>query len=107
MKEQLTPEEVLAMMTTSMVVPIHDGNMMDLALKEFLEFHRIAYGQNTVDGSLRWNMVVASHKIHNIALELLDLHFRDMTEDIAAIESRSRNRLETVLNPQLDSVVPN
>jgi hypothetical protein len=82
MKEQLTPEEIAAMMTTSMVVPLHDGNPLDLALKEFLEFHRMASGRSKTDANLAWNMVIASHKIHNIALEIFHLEISDMSEKI-------------------------
>ena len=81
-KDELTPEELAAMMTSSMMVPLHNGNPMDLALREFLEFHRIAWRRNDIDANLAWNMVIASHKIHNIAMEIFHLHISDMSEKI-------------------------
>jgi hypothetical protein len=82
MKEQLTTEEILAMMTTSMVVPLDDGNRLDLALKDFLEFHRVDWGNNETPIAVLWNMVVASAEIHNRTLEAFQLRIEQMERKI-------------------------
>ena len=78
MQEPSTPKEILATATTVITVYLNDRNPMDIALKEFLEIHRVVQEQNSTNVYIAFDMVAASQKIQTRATEILHLHLLDI-----------------------------